>query len=249
MEVTDVSKLAKPFPEDFFAGVFENLKWPWVKTQIVPPVNIPMPAKIGSKKGWCTYPKMVPLALTSTAKCAGSLMFQHWQFVDSNVQGSAIVEESCDLVSQQVRNWQRPRQHPNPGLFPKSQSLRSGRTSFNQSCNKDPDMGLEARLQETPPKQNMLQSWVEAHLNRKANSLHAQTLPAVTTKWQRLHEVPVFQGFLHVHVSEQPKPKAVLTKQTPRRRKGRVRRRRASHGQTCPKQKQQKKKRGCTALH
>ena len=37
--------------------------WPWVKNQIVPPVNITIPTKIGSKNGWCTYPKMVPVVL------------------------------------------------------------------------------------------------------------------------------------------------------------------------------------------
>ena len=36
-------------------------RWLWVKTQIVPPVNIPIPTKF--KTGWC-YPKMVPLVLT-----------------------------------------------------------------------------------------------------------------------------------------------------------------------------------------
>ena len=37
--------------------------WPWVKIQIVPLVNIPIPTKI-DQNGWCTYPKMVPLVLT-----------------------------------------------------------------------------------------------------------------------------------------------------------------------------------------
>ena len=32
--------------------------WPWVKIQIVPPVNIPTPTKIDST-WWCSYPKMV----------------------------------------------------------------------------------------------------------------------------------------------------------------------------------------------
>ena len=37
--------------------------WPWVKTQIVPPVNLPIPATIGSKMGGaCTYqPKWDPM--------------------------------------------------------------------------------------------------------------------------------------------------------------------------------------------
>ena len=35
------------------------MKWPWVKSQIVPPVNIPIPTKIGSKMGGeFTYPKV-----------------------------------------------------------------------------------------------------------------------------------------------------------------------------------------------
>ena len=36
--------------------------WPWVKTQIVAPVNIPILSKI-DYNGWRTYPKMVPLVL------------------------------------------------------------------------------------------------------------------------------------------------------------------------------------------
>ena len=33
--------------------------WPWIKIQIVPPVNIPIPTKLGSKMGGeFTYPKM-----------------------------------------------------------------------------------------------------------------------------------------------------------------------------------------------
>ena len=31
-------------------------KWPWVKSQIVPPVNIPIPTKIGSKRGGAPIP-------------------------------------------------------------------------------------------------------------------------------------------------------------------------------------------------
>ena len=34
--------------------------WPWGKIQVVPPVNIPIPTKM-DQKGWCSYPKMVPL--------------------------------------------------------------------------------------------------------------------------------------------------------------------------------------------
>ena len=38
--------------------------------QSVPPVNIPIPTKIGSKMGGeFTYPKMLPLVLTTTALC------------------------------------------------------------------------------------------------------------------------------------------------------------------------------------
>ena len=33
----------------------------------VPPVNIPIPTKV-DHNGWCTYPKMVPLVLTTTPK-------------------------------------------------------------------------------------------------------------------------------------------------------------------------------------
>ena len=36
---------------------------PWVKTQIVPPVNISIPTQIGSKMGGAPIPKTVPLAL------------------------------------------------------------------------------------------------------------------------------------------------------------------------------------------
>ena len=36
--------------------------WPWVKIQIVSPVNIPIPTK--KTKMGCTYPKMVPWVLT-----------------------------------------------------------------------------------------------------------------------------------------------------------------------------------------
>ena len=42
---------------------FRLLKWPWVKSQIVPPVNITIPTKL-DQDGWCTYPKMVSLVLT-----------------------------------------------------------------------------------------------------------------------------------------------------------------------------------------
>ena len=39
--------------------VLSATHWPWVKTQIVPPVNIPIPTKLGSKMGGeFTYPKM-----------------------------------------------------------------------------------------------------------------------------------------------------------------------------------------------
>ena len=46
-------------------------KWPWVQSQIVPPANIPIPTKIGSKMGGeFTYPpKWDPkTVLTTTAK-------------------------------------------------------------------------------------------------------------------------------------------------------------------------------------
>ena len=37
-----------PFPKD---PPCASLMWPWVKIQIVPPVNIPISTKIGSKMG------------------------------------------------------------------------------------------------------------------------------------------------------------------------------------------------------
>ena len=43
----------------------KKVKWLWVKTPY-PQANIPLPTKI-VKNGWCSYPKMVPLVLT-TAK-------------------------------------------------------------------------------------------------------------------------------------------------------------------------------------
>ena len=43
---------------------FDGLSWPWVKNQIVPPVSIPIPTKIGSKMGGEPNPKVVPLVLT-----------------------------------------------------------------------------------------------------------------------------------------------------------------------------------------
>ena len=39
--------------------------WPWVKIQIVHPVRIPNPTKVGSKMGGA--PTLVPLVLTTTA--------------------------------------------------------------------------------------------------------------------------------------------------------------------------------------
>ena len=49
--------------------------WPWVKTQIVPPVNIPIPSKIGSKMGGeYAYLNMVPLALKH---CHMAAIFQN----------------------------------------------------------------------------------------------------------------------------------------------------------------------------
>ena len=38
------------------------LKWPWVKIQIVPSVNIPIPTKIGSKMGGAPTPTWDPIA-------------------------------------------------------------------------------------------------------------------------------------------------------------------------------------------
>ena len=40
--------------------------WPWLKIQIVPPVNIPIPAKTGSKMGGeFIYPKNGPVGFNN----------------------------------------------------------------------------------------------------------------------------------------------------------------------------------------
>ena len=40
-----------------------SVHMPWVKIQVLPPVNIPSPTKT-DQNGWCSYSKMVPLVLT-----------------------------------------------------------------------------------------------------------------------------------------------------------------------------------------
>ena len=42
--------------------------WPWVQIQIVPPVNIPIPTRIGSKIDGAPQ-NGIPLVLTTTAIC------------------------------------------------------------------------------------------------------------------------------------------------------------------------------------
>ena len=58
-------------------------KWPWVKIQIVPPVNIPIPTKIGSKMGGAPTPNGIPLVLTTTAKSHPPLFHHPMAFLFS----------------------------------------------------------------------------------------------------------------------------------------------------------------------
>ena len=67
------------FGADSLLGIMEFI-WPWVKIQIIPPVNIPIPTEI-DQNGWCTYPKMVPLVLTRShfPRCATLTATSAWQ--------------------------------------------------------------------------------------------------------------------------------------------------------------------------
>ena len=49
--------IASPVEESMHVVIM----WPWVKIQIVPPVNIPIPTKIGSKMGGAATPKWDPI--------------------------------------------------------------------------------------------------------------------------------------------------------------------------------------------
>ena len=55
----------KVTPKPFFSLAFGNIMWPCVKSQILPPVNIPSPTEIGSKMGGApTNQNGIPLVLT-----------------------------------------------------------------------------------------------------------------------------------------------------------------------------------------
>ena len=48
--------------------------WPWVKIQIVPPVSIPIPTKIGSKMGGAPTPKWDPMGFDNHSLLRRSLL-------------------------------------------------------------------------------------------------------------------------------------------------------------------------------
>ena len=62
MHSVQVDKARKSGAPNLF-GSWKKEAWPWVKTQIVPPVNIPIPTEMGSKMGGeCTcQPKWDPM--------------------------------------------------------------------------------------------------------------------------------------------------------------------------------------------
>ena len=66
-------------------GATNGPTWPWVKIQIVPPVNIPLPTKIGSKMGgeFTNQPKWDPIGFDNHSQISGNQKVRSSRFASS----------------------------------------------------------------------------------------------------------------------------------------------------------------------